>query len=246
MPDGPYRSGKSRHGAPVRRIHTIPFSTWRWDLYGQPGLPVRSGGNCGSISAYCSSVKSYRPVTACPKMRGRPARLTGYALDHKSFRFGIQDRSFGHTLALLPTVEHVIQEANRRGIHVGQFVDDQALSGTIQDNRLISEVCKAFARFGFRISRRKIRVMRAGSRQTVTGHTVNSKVGIPRDERARIRAAIRELELRQPMPSPSDSKFRSVLGRVARLSQFHPIMGRNLLVRLSHLATNEVPEAPRQ
>ena len=46
----PKRSGKSRHGAPVRAIHTMPSSTRRLSSEGRQARP-RSGGRNGAISA---------------------------------------------------------------------------------------------------------------------------------------------------------------------------------------------------
>ena len=46
----PKRSGKSRQGAPVRAIHTMPSSTRRLSREGRQARP-RSGGRNGAISA---------------------------------------------------------------------------------------------------------------------------------------------------------------------------------------------------
>ena len=54
---GPYRSGRSRHGEPLFSIHMIPFITSRCDRYGRP-LPL-SEGNRSPINSHCSSVNSY-------------------------------------------------------------------------------------------------------------------------------------------------------------------------------------------
>lgn len=61
---GGYRSGKSCHCAPVRRIHKTPFNTERASCHGRPrfGFPSRSAsGMYGSISSHCSSVTSIPP-----------------------------------------------------------------------------------------------------------------------------------------------------------------------------------------
>jgi hypothetical protein len=55
---GPYRSGRSRHGAPVRRTHRIPSITDRSSLRGRPVL-ARSGSS-GSSFSHCSFVRSPR------------------------------------------------------------------------------------------------------------------------------------------------------------------------------------------
>src|SRR6185369_6662170 len=57
---GPYRGGKSCHGAPVRRIHKTPFMTLRRSLHGRPRPSSRTGssGRMGSTTFHCSSVRS--------------------------------------------------------------------------------------------------------------------------------------------------------------------------------------------
>ena len=58
----PYRSGKSFHGAPVRRIHKMPFKVVRRSLHGRPrrSARTRSGGRMVSTSRHCWSVRSIR------------------------------------------------------------------------------------------------------------------------------------------------------------------------------------------
>src|SRR5437763_8611905 len=56
---GPYRSGKSRHGAPVRSFHKMPFTISRCDLFGRPVLG-RSGGSSGASRSHSASVMSCR------------------------------------------------------------------------------------------------------------------------------------------------------------------------------------------
>jgi len=57
---GGYRSGKSFQGAPVRRIHNIPFMTARESCHGRPRLSglVGNSGKIDSIKFHCSSFKS--------------------------------------------------------------------------------------------------------------------------------------------------------------------------------------------
>src|SRR6266542_2382080 len=57
---GPYRSGRSFHGAPVRKIHNMPFSTVRRSLHGRPRPSSRTGssGRMFLITSHCSLVNS--------------------------------------------------------------------------------------------------------------------------------------------------------------------------------------------
>jgi hypothetical protein len=69
---GPYRSGRSRHGAPVRRTHKMPLSISRGSRRGRPvsaGFTVTKG----AISTHCSSDSSCR----CAMVRS-PSSYGGY------------------------------------------------------------------------------------------------------------------------------------------------------------------------
>lgn len=61
-------------------------------------------------------------------------------------------------------------------------IDEGTLGWLIQSTR---DVC---AQFGYRLNRRKTRIMRRHQRQQVTGLVVNDKVALPRETRRRLRA----------------------------------------------------------
>jgi hypothetical protein len=65
---GPYRGGRSCHGAPVRKTHNTPFSTFRRSLHGRPrpSARTRSRGKMPSTTRHCSSVKSPFDITPPP------------------------------------------------------------------------------------------------------------------------------------------------------------------------------------
>jgi hypothetical protein len=56
---GPDRSGRSRHGAPVRPRHTMPWMIRRWSAFGRP-VSGRSGGRSGLSRSHSWSVSSPR------------------------------------------------------------------------------------------------------------------------------------------------------------------------------------------
>lgn len=57
----PYRSGRSRQGAPVARRHKMPFTMIRWSCAGRP-VADRCGGSNGSSFAHWASVSSCRRI----------------------------------------------------------------------------------------------------------------------------------------------------------------------------------------
>ena len=56
---GPYRSGRSRHGAPVRMIHTMPLSACLSSLRGLPSWP------CCRFGKYSSNLSHSKSVSSC-------------------------------------------------------------------------------------------------------------------------------------------------------------------------------------
>ncbi len=62
---GPYRAGRSCHGAPVRNTHNIPFSSCRASRQGRPRLSARRDcpkSTKGLIRSHCMSVRSAMPL----------------------------------------------------------------------------------------------------------------------------------------------------------------------------------------
>src|SRR5262249_22441470 len=62
---GPYRSGRSRQGEPLRRIQKMPLKMSRAGRWGRP-VDAGSGTN-SAISAHSASVSSYRRITTPPE-----------------------------------------------------------------------------------------------------------------------------------------------------------------------------------
>lgn len=58
---GPYRSGKSRHGAPVVRCQRMALTTVRWSLAGRP-VAGRCGGSNGRNRSHWASLSSCRRI----------------------------------------------------------------------------------------------------------------------------------------------------------------------------------------
>ncbi len=63
---GGYRSGKSAHWAPVRRIHRMPLRTERKSCGGRPGFPgcALGFGRYPAIRCHCSFVRSITHISA--------------------------------------------------------------------------------------------------------------------------------------------------------------------------------------
>lgn len=134
-------------------------------------------------------------------------------------------------LALQPCLNNVIKIAEDFGFSansVGQYIDDLAFSGVTLPGNFITSVVKEFSRHGFRIKRSKIKVMRANKPQVVTKKNVNRKVGVPRSERDKVRAALHELKNTEPQSLIYVKRYRSVKGRIKNIDDFHPGLAKKM------------------
>lgn len=138
-------------------------------------------------------------------------------------------------LVMLPALLQVRNRAQKSNLLFGQFVDDSGLSGRTIDDGLITEISSALKGVELRISRDKIRVMRAGEPHIITGLTTNTKLGIPKKKRSDIRAAVFQLERQSPSARVFAKSFQSAAGRVKRMSRYHPTKGHQLMERLRRL-----------
>src|ERR1700674_5825100 len=71
-------SGRSCQRAPLRRIHRIPSSTWRFSIHGRPPLRCWGGlGSKGAIFCHCPSVSN-----GCDRAIGPPSALLTLLIPH--------------------------------------------------------------------------------------------------------------------------------------------------------------------
>lgn len=129
-----------------------------------------------------------------------------------------------------------------QGIIYSRFVDDISVSSkevisTEQKTKIISSIYGLIKRNGYEPKRRKHELTTAKQRMTVTKLTVNSKPGLPKNERSRIRASVHRLELMKQGKVDGDwiREIRSVVGKVNHLARFHPGEAATLKKRLTAL-----------
>jgi hypothetical protein len=129
------------------------------------------------------------------------------------------------------------------GIVYSRFVDDVAASSkTTMSPECKTEIVRLIfglmLRHGYKPKRKKHELKTAGQRMTVTKLTVNQKPGLPKAERARIRAAVHHLEClagQGALSAEQRREYASVLGRVNHLARFHPGEAAGLKARLKML-----------
>lgn len=143
-------------------------------------------------------------------------------------------------LVLLPCLEKVRRLSVDHGFCMRQFVDDTALSGNDLKDDLITEICKEFSRHGLSIKRKKVCVMRSNKPQLVTKMLVNRKMSKPRSERNKIRAALKQLEIMDPLQPEFTTAYLKVMGRINYLKPFHPRIVEKMSERLENMR-NSLP-----
>ena len=108
--------------------------------------------------------------------------------------------------------------ARQRGFDYTRYADDMTFSGASveQAHHLRHLAARVVREEGFTLNRDKTRMMRAGSRQSVTGVTVNDVLGLSRRERRRLRPAMHQAHDWENggVPSP----LRGMLAYVAMLN----------------------------
>jgi len=88
---------------------------------------------------------------------------------------------------------------DQKGLELTIYADDITMSSsTVLSNEVITEIIETVTRFvseyGFRINRRKTKIMRKAQRQWVCGAVVNQKVNLLKRERQRLRAIVHNCE----------------------------------------------------
>jgi len=133
--------------------------------------------------------------------------------------------------------------AKNLGFNYSRYADDFTFSASGPALRKIGTLMKAIKGIveaeGFHIHPDKTRIMRSGTRQEVTGLTVNEAVRVPRDAMRRFRAVLHQVET----AGPAGRKFgsgrdviRSLLGFAQFVAMIDPVIGAPLKARALALA----------
>ncbi|HTT37928.1 MAG TPA: reverse transcriptase family protein [Burkholderiales bacterium] len=120
--------------------------------------------------------------------------------------------------------------ARRHGFAYTRYADDLTFSGgdiaAAHALRLLA--ARVVKEEGFEINAGKTRLARRGSRQSVTGVIVNDVLGLSRQARRRIRAAIHRSGQTEAAASPDAVASARLQGRLAYLSMLNPDQARRL------------------
>jgi len=149
----------------------------------------------------------------------------------------------------------LVGELQSLGFNYTRFIDDITLSSRKkQSNESIgtarSLVYTMLSKKNCRPKRSKSKFLKKGQSLNVTGLIVNGKnPAIDKEERRRIRAAVRQLELsveRSGNTIENNSQFCRVMGRVMRMVRLGHHDGQNFKKRLLSLPLNETGRGRKQ
>ena len=133
--------------------------------------------------------------------------------------------------AVLSRLDHRLAGlARKQGFAFTRYADDLTFSGhDLTKTKLIITIAARIARDeGLPLNRGKTRVLRAGQRQSVTGVTVNETLGLSRQERRRLRAALHQ---QRQATTPDPVKNRRLTGKLAYLRMLNPAQADAVLAR---------------
>lgn len=116
--------------------------------------------------------------------------------------------------------------ARRFGCRFSRYADDLAFSGDVPRETMIglrARAVRIIAEEGFQVNRSKTRLTSQGGRQTVTGVVVNRDLGLSRQERRRIRAALHRRAVGEQGGTPvSAAEQARIEGKLAYVSMLNP------------------------
>lgn len=114
------------------------------------------------------------------------------------------------------------------------WVDDLAFSGT-RAREVIIIAAKALGNAGLKLSRRKVKIMPAHSRQILMGIVVNKQIGVTKAFQRATRSGIHKLKSGLVPSELNDKYTRSIRGRIAYARQINLKRAEQLGIQLSSI-----------
>jgi len=113
--------------------------------------------------------------------------------------------------------------ARKHGFAYTRYADDLTFSGNDMAKiaKLLKLVPTIVTAEGFAINAGKTRIMRAGQRQSVTGVIVNKAMGLSRQERRKLRAALHRQKTKAVDPTTSAGERLRLMGKLAYLAMLN-------------------------
>src|SRR5215470_5225661 len=126
--------------------------------------------------------------------------------------------------AILLRLDHRLAGlARKHGFTYTRYADDLAFSGNDKSKiaKLLKLVPTIVGAEGFAINAEKTRILRAGRRQAVTGVIVNKAMGLSRQERRKLRAALHRQKTKAVDPAIAAGERLRLMGKLAYLAMLN-------------------------
>jgi retron-type reverse transcriptase len=137
----------------------------------------------------------------------------------------------GLSNALVVKMDHRLAGLARRfGFAYTRYADDLTFSGddVASAHALHRLAARVLKEEGFTLNSAKTRLMRRGRRQSVTGVTVNEVLGVSREERRRMRAALHQLRMAQQRGDNEPGVAARLEGKLAYVHMLNASQARRL------------------
>ncbi|MGU7816985.1 reverse transcriptase family protein [Burkholderia sp. AW49-1] len=156
---------------------------------------------------------------------------------------GTPTSSYLANLAFWDKEPTLVAKLASRNIRYSRYVDDITMSSAVPltaDSKswAIAQAYAMVGSGGFKAQRKKHASFAANKPIRIMGLNANRQPTLPKQERAKIRAAVFQLErsLRRAEPDAEfRSRFNAVSGKVGRLKRLHPQEGAALRLRLDQI-----------
>jgi RNA-directed DNA polymerase len=172
-----------------------------------------------------------------------PARTISELCTYKAFvpQGALTSPKVSNLITSVTFGPEIEQYCDDNGFTLTIYADDVTISTNnreLNPKLVVQELTRFIQSHGFRVNRKKTKVMFHGSRQYVCGAVVNSKVNLIVKERKKLRAIIHNItkngiEAEAAKTNMEPSKFLNFLrGRVNWFRQLNPVMGQKYFDKL--------------
>jgi hypothetical protein len=173
--------------------------------------------------------KIWREVLGCsPSIAGLLTKLTTY---RRRLPQGASTSTSLANLVLAFFYPGIVEECRKNGVRYSTWIDDLAFSGE-SPQVVIPKVVAILKKAGFKISRRKLKVMTSGEPQVLNNLLLNGGGGIGRPRLSQARAGIHKLQLDVIASDGKEKYVRALKGRIAFINSMNNRRGEELMGEL--------------
>ena len=161
---------------------------------------------------------------------------------------GAKTSSYLANLVLWDVEPDLVERFTERNIRYTRYIDDVSVSAkfylsSTEKQFIMGSIRSQMSKKGYKLKKNKHRIETARKAMHVHNLVVNKSVGLPRGERARIRAALHELKLLSTEcddPQHYETKYNSLRGRICNFTRIHPTQGKRYSDDLEEIKPDKI------